>query len=200
MRVVGGGASKTIGTDQVTIRYLQIGTADTLTGVYALGETALEVPAGPMPILDTNGPGDPLIAGAGMVEVTPDQTSFKRDIWIGDSPAGGFLATHLHTPSQIVRTTGVNAFQAAIVGVSAQAPLSIVVAAKTAWSANFTGTATAPAAAGGNWAWVSNGASTTGDGAMKLVSPGTGGQDAGVAGFDTFQPRFNSGLTTKWTP
>ncbi len=200
VRVMGGGASKLLGTDQVVVRYLQNGTADTLAGHYALGETAQEIPAGPMPILDTNGPGSPLIAGLGMVEVTPDQTAFKRDIWIGDSPGGGFLRQHLNTPSALLRTSGVNAFVAAIAGVSKQAPGSIVVAAKSVWTANFIGTVAAPAVAGGGWLWSSNGASTTGDGAFKLVSAGTGGQDAGAAGFDTFQPRFNSGLTTKWTP
>jgi hypothetical protein len=106
----------------------------------------------------------------------------------------------MNTPSALKTTTGVNGFSAAIVGVSSEAPHSFVVAAKSAWAANFTGTVTAPAAPATAWLWSSNGATTTGDAAFKLVSPGTGGQDAGTAGFDTFQPRFNSGLTTKWTP
>jgi hypothetical protein len=48
--------------------------------------------------------------------------------------------------------------------------------------------------------WVTNGADVTFDASYALISAGTGGQDAADAGFETFQPRFNQGTNTTWTP
>ena len=52
-----------------------------------------------------------------------------------------------------------------------------------------------------NATYTANGAKTTSDAQMALISSGTGGQDAGDAGFELFPIRFNNGGTTiKFTP
>jgi len=43
-------------------------------------------------------------------------------------------------------------------------------------------------------------ATATSDASYALVSAATGGQDARAAGMETFEPRFNSGTDTVWTP
>ena len=194
VKVVGGGNSKRLGTDQVELHLLQNGVADTLTGHYAPPPpgTAQEKPKGGLPIRDSNGAGDPWMDNP--TTYTPDNVSFLREVWTGDSPAGGFPSAHQNTGNAMVSVTGVNGFCASIASLSLQAPTALMVHAKTTWSADFKGDVDAA----GNY--TPNGAKTTVQGAMTKVSPSTGGQDARLAGFETFEPRFNGGTDTTWTP
>ncbi len=194
VKVLGGGNSKRLGTDKVKLHLLHNGVADTLTGNYAGPPpgTALEVPRGGLPIRDSNGAGDPWMDNP--TTITPDNTSYQREVWTGDSPAGGFPGTHANTGMRITSISGINGFSAAIASVSDDAPTALMVHATTDWSADFKGDVDA----GG--IYTRNGAKTTVESAYRLISSATGGQDAGLAGFETFEPRFNGGTDTTWTP
>lgn len=195
VKVVGGGNSKRLGTDKVKLHLLHNGVADTLTANYApppAGSTATEVPKGGLPIRDSNGAGDPWMDSP--TTVTPDNVSFQREVWTADAPAGGFPHTHIKTGTAIQSISGVNGFSAAIASVSDDAPTALMAHAKLAWSADFAGNADAAGA------YTASGAKTTADAGYQLISQATGGQDAGEAGFETFEPRFNGGTDTKWNP
>ena len=126
--------------------------------------------------------------------ITPDNTAFQREVWTGDSPAGGFPMAHKSTANALTGITGINGFSAAIASVSDNAPTALMVHAKTDWSADFKGDVA------GAGVYTPNSAKTTVESAFKLISAATGGQDAGEAGFETFEPRFNGGTDTTWTP
>ncbi len=194
VKVVGGGNSKRLGTDKVQLHILQNGVADTLTGHYAgpPAGTAQEKPKGGLPIRDSNGAGNPWMDNPSTY--LPDQTSFLREVWTGDSPAGSFPNAHKNTGNALTSISGVNGFCASIASFSTDAPTALMVHAKTTWSADFKGNVDNA----GNY--TPNGAKTTVQGAMTKVSPSTGGQDACLAGFETFEPRFNGGTDTTWTP
>jgi len=192
VKVVGGGNSKRLGTDKVKLHLLHNGVADTLTGVYPPGGTALEVPKGGLPVRDSNGAANPWMDNP--TTITPNNTAFKREVWTGDSPAGGFPTAHKNTGNALTGITGINGFSAAIASVSDDASTALMVHAKTNWSADFKGTVA------GTGVYTPNGAKTTVESAFKLISSATGGQDAGDAGFETFEPRFNGGTDTTWTP
>jgi hypothetical protein len=197
VKVVGGGNSKRLGTDKVKVHVLQNGVADTLRGHYAPpppGANALEVPIGGLPIVDSNGGVTPVLTNANSVSVTPSNTAFERTVFTGDSPAGGFALNHQNTGTRLQSISGINGFQATIVGVSDEAKNSFIVHARIAWRADFSGTIDAA----GNYTPTT--ANTTSDAAYVLVSAGTGGQDAADAKMETFQPRFNQGTNTTWTP
>lgn len=197
VKVVGGGNSKRLGTDKVKVHVLQNGVADTLTGHYApppAGATALEVPIGGMPIVDSNGGTTPVLTNANSVQVTPNNTAFERTVWTGDSPAGSFPQVHQNTATRLQSISGINGFQTTIAGVSDEALNSFVVHARIAWRADYSGTVSAAGR------YTASTANTTSDAAYVLVSAGTGGQDAADANMETFQPRFNQGTNTTWTP
>ncbi len=197
VRVVGGGNSKTLGTDKVKLHILQNGRADTLTGHYAPpppGSTAREVPRGGLPVRDSNGGGvgNPWMDNPTII--APSNTAPRRSIWTADAPAGGFPSTHLHTGAVLQSISGRNAFTTAIASVSDDAPTALMVHAKTLWSAHFDGTVNAMGL------YAPHGNKTTALKAFRLISPGTGGEDACDAGFETFEPRFNAGTDTDWHP
>jgi len=195
VKIVGGGNSKRLGTDKVKLHCLQNGVLDTLSGLYALpGISATEVPLAPLPIRDSNGAGvaDPWMDYP--TRITPSNTVFKRRFWTADPPAGSFPTRHKTSLTALQRITGVNGFVNAVASVSDDAPTALMVHASIAWSADFSGSVDA---AGLYTATTANTASAA---AYTLVSPATGGSDAAVAGFETFEPRFNAGSTTAWVP
>jgi hypothetical protein len=194
IKVVGGGNSKKLGTSKVKLHLLHNGVADTLTGHYAAAPagTALEAPKGGLPIRDSNGAGNPWMDNP--TTVTPDNVSFERELWTADAPAGSFPTAHKNTTNALQSITGVNGFSAAIASVSDDAPTALMVHASTAWSADFKGTVDAAGT------YTPGGAKTTTGAAFARVSDATGGQDAGDANFETFEPRFNGGTDTNWAP
>ena len=194
VRVVGGGNSKRLGTDKVKVQILQNGVRDTLTAHYTPAGTALEVPKGGVPVVDATGAGSPFITHPAAAKITPNQTDFERSAWTGDSPAGGFPGTHKNNGARISSISGVNGFVATIASVSDQAPNSIVVHAKIAWEADFSGTVDAAGV------YTRSGAKTKSDKKYKRIADSRGGRDAFEAGIETFEPRFNGGVDTTWTP
>lgn len=200
IKVLGGGNSKRLGTDKVKLHLLHNGVADTLTGNYkspppppVLPGTALEVPKGGFPVRDSNDAANPWMDYP--TTITPNNTDYERELWTGDSPAGGFPGSHKNQPTwRINSITGINGFKAAIASVSDDAPNALMVHAETKWSADFKGDVDAAGL------YTSNGAKTTKEATFKLISSATGGKDAGEAGFETFSPRFNEGTDTTWVP
>ena len=194
LELLGGGTDKKLGINKVKVHVLQNGVTDTLTGNYQAGGTALEVPKGGLPVLDATGAGSPFITNSVAATVTPDDVSKDREVWTGDSPAGAFPSSHQHTHKRLQSISGINAFVTTIASVSDEAPNSIVVHAKTAWSADFSGTVDAAGT------YTPAGAKITKEAQFTLISQATGGQDAHDAGFETFEPRFNDGIVPTWTP
>ena len=196
MEVLGGGTNKKLGVGKIKIHILQNGVADTLTGHYKDGGTALEVPKGGLPVLDATNSSSPFIWASSAGSVTPanssvTDTSKDRELWTGDSPAGAFPTTHKNTGKKLQKISGVNGFETAVASISDDAPNSIVVHAKTAWSADYSGKVNAAGV------YTADGAKVTKQAQFSLVS---GGKDAYDAGFETFEPRFNGGVDTTWTP
>jgi len=195
IELFGGGNDKKIGIDRVQLGYLQNAPGDTLTGHYRGGSTLTEQPFPPgpglpaFPVTDSNGDANatnPAI-DPGLV-VQPDQTSSPRSWAGGDSPAGSFPRFH---ETHILETiTGANIFRAAVASFSLEAPDAIVVNAENNWTADYSGDVRTTGPIG---TYTANGAHTTADKRFKLIAPATNGQDAGKAGFDTFEPRFNNG-------
>jgi Putative peptidoglycan binding domain len=201
IKLVGGGTKGDIGVDKVRLHYLQNGVTDTLQGNYAGGARANEVTKSTLPVCDSNGnpTTNPTADAASMFTVTPDQTSALRDVQMGDSPGGGFPRTHQNTKTLLGSISGINGFRAAIGSTASAAPDAFVVHADIKWQANFAGTVnTNPKQAA---TYTANGAKTTSDAQMALVSASTGGQDAGDAGLELFPTQFNDGGTsTTFTP
>jgi peptidoglycan hydrolase-like protein with peptidoglycan-binding domain len=201
IKLVGGGSKGDLGIDKVKLHYLQNGVTDTLQGNYAGGAIANEVTKSPLPVCDSNGnPAvNPTADAASMFTVTPDQKSALRDVRMGDSPGGGFARTHKNTKTLLATISGVNGFRAAVGSTSEAAPDAFVVHADIRWQANFAGNVdTNPKNAA---TYTANGAKTTSDAQLTLISPSTGGQDAGEAGFELFPIQFNNGgTTTTFTP
>lgn len=192
VKVVGGGNSKTLGTDKVQLHCLHNGVADTLSALYdAPGISATEVPIGGLPIRDSNDELDPWMDSP--TQITPDNTGLQRRFWTADAPAGGFPRAHISANTAIRSITGVNGFIGCVASVSSDAPDALMVHAQVAWSADFAGTVAAGI-------YTPSGAHTTAGASFALISSGTGGQDAGEAGFETFEPRFNGGTNTTWLP
>jgi hypothetical protein len=193
LKVLGGGTDKKLGIDKVKVKILQNGVRDTLTGNYEGGGTALEVPKGGLPVLDATDGSQPFIWSPRAGKVTPNSGT-DRTWWSGDSPAGSFPTSHKNTGKPLKSISGVNAFEAAVASVSDDAPNSIIVHAKTAWTADFSGSVDATGK------YTPTTADVTGDSTFTLISSSTGGQDALDAGFETFEPRFNAGTDTRWNP
>lgn len=218
--IIGGGTAGTLGIEKVRLHTLQNGTADTLTGVYDWGDTALEVPRGGLPILDSISKSSPVDTyDPNQVTIRPNnRTASHRTVWIGDSPTGAFRRRHRTNPSHLLRSiTGTTTFVSAIASTTTHAPRSFNVQAKFEWTADFSGTidyGTPPKAVGKyrpntvvdrDFASALglppvSPAGTTVDPKYQLISEGTGGQDAHDAGFETFGPLFNDGTDTRWTP
>jgi hypothetical protein len=194
VKVVGGGNSKKLGSDRVKVHVLQNGIVDTLTGNYTPAGTALEVPKGGVPVVDASGSGSPFIVVPSCFKITPNQTAWRRKVWTGDSPAGGFLGAHKNIAARLGSISGVNRFVTTIASVSDQAPNSIVVHAKIVWTADFSGTVSAAGI------YARSGANTTSAKRYQRISNATGGQDAFKGGIETFEPRFNGGTNTTWNP
>jgi hypothetical protein len=196
IKLVGGGSKGDLGVDQVRLHYIQNGVTDTLQGNYAGGGVANEKTKSSLPVCDSNGDPtkNPTADSAGMFTVTPDQVSASRDVQMGDSPGGGFARVHPKTKNLLSSIGGINGFRTAIGSTSNAAPDAFVVHADIKWQAHFDGTVnTNPKQ---NATYTANGAKTTSDAQMALISAGTGGQDAGDAGFELFPIRFNNGGTT----
>jgi hypothetical protein len=196
VELIGGGSAKSLGVDKVKLHILQNGIADSLTGNYSKGGTAREVPKGGLPVVDATDASSPFITIAGVtVDVQPDNTSAKRSITTGDSPAGAFPVKHKNDASQVLQSiSGSNDFLTAIASTSDDAPNAIVVHAQLSWKANFKGKVDA------SGIYTSDGARTSADSRFALISEATGGQDACDAGYETFEPRFNGGTDTTWHP
>ena len=125
--------------------------------------------------------------------MTP-HSGVDRTWWSGDSPAGAFTTSHQNTGKKLTSISGVNAFETAVASVSDDAPNSIVVHAKTSWTADYAGNVS------GAGKYTPTKAKVTADSTFALVSAASGGQDALDAGFETFEPRFNGGTDTTWNP
>jgi hypothetical protein len=199
MEVLGGGTDKKMGVGKVKIHILQNGVADTLTGNYKDGGTALEVPKGGIPVVDATSSASPFITNSTAGTVTPSNSSVTdaskdRELWSGDSPAGAFPTAHKNTAKKLKSISGINGFETAVAAISDDAPNSIVVHAKTAWSADYKGKVNAAGV------YAPDGPKVTKEAQFNLISAGSGGQDAYDAGFETFEPRFNGGTDTTWTP
>lgn len=200
MKLFGGGDDKKLGIDKVTVRVLQNGIADTLTGNYEDGGTALEVPKGGLPVVDSNGGANPFIFVASCAKITPNQTAANRTWWTGDSPTGSNSRFHQNHPTKKLLTiTGVNGFSAAVASTANAATGPIIVHAKTDWTADYKGKVDYGKPAGAVGKWKKDGAKVTKEARFKLVSSATGGMDACDAGFEVMQPRFNEGTNTTWS-
>lgn len=200
----GGGNDKKLGIDQVTLGVLQNGVADTLTGNYDKGGTCLELPLGGTPITDSNGNADiqPLLTNANSFSVTLDTSSADKNtftVWTGDSPTGAFVVEHKHTHEKLRTISGINGFATAVASRSKNAPTAICLHAKMAWQADYAGDISYSFLFGSS-SYKAHGANTSSKPQFVLISEATGGQDAQQAGFETFEPRFNSGTGTRFTP
>jgi len=200
VQLIGGGANGTRGIDKVSVHVLQNGIADTLTGNYRGGGTAVELPPGGLPVLDSNDASTPFFWKDEDVKVTPDQLGKDRTIWIGDAPTGEFPRVHKNTQAPLETISGINAFATAIASVSVDAPNAIVLHAMARWVADFAGDNTRPGSELGTYKPKSPYVHTYGDDTFSLISEATGGQDAWHAGFETFEPRFNIHKNNQWTP
>jgi hypothetical protein len=206
--LIGGGAGKKVGVGRVELHILQNGVEDTLTGTYDGGATALEDPIGGLPIRDSNGAGSPFMDSPSEF-IPPNNAltdaSTPREVFTADSPAGSFPRRHPNasTPPAVKlirRISGVNGFRLSIASISTDAPNAIVVHAQTSWEADYAGDVNHGTPPGPVGRYSANGAATRIKAEFTLVSEATGGQDAGGAGFETFEPRFNAGTNTIFTP
>lgn len=198
--LIGGGSDQKLGIDQIRLGVLQNGVKDTLTGNYSRGGTCLEIPRGGLPIVDSNGDADaqPLLTAKISVSVTPDNTGPSRTVWTADSPTGSFVVHHTDGREILKSISGVNAFSTAVASFSTKAKTAICVQAKMDWQADYAGNISYDRS--GVSFYTANGATTSSQPEFVLISEATGGQDAQEAGFETFEPRFNNGTDTRFTP
>jgi peptidoglycan hydrolase-like protein with peptidoglycan-binding domain len=189
IELFGGGTSGLLGIDRVEIHSLQNATGDTLTCHYKGGGTVREVAKGSMPVCDSVAD-DAKPPFGDLNPVQPDQVSKIRSWKDHDSPAGSFSRTHeTHTSRLAQRISGANIFRDSVASFSLDARDAIVVHAAADWSANYEGKVATTATG----KYTADGAKTKDDsGGFKLIAPGTNGQDAGLAGFETFGPEFRS--------
>lgn len=201
VRLVGGGDDKKLGVDRIELHILQNGVGDSLTGNYEGGHTALEVPKGGLPVVDSNDASQPFVWVPSCFKITPNQTAVNRKIWTGDSPTGANDRFHQNHPTKkLISITGSNDFRIGIASTSKDAKGPVIVHAKTDWSANFKGKVDYGKPAGAVGKYKRNGARVTKQARYHLISSATGGQDACDAGFEVMQPRFNQGTNTTWSP
>ena len=195
IEVIGGGTAKDIGIDRVEVRFLQNGTDDTLSALYVGGGRARELTRAPkagaprLPVVDSNDDdANPPYGDLNTPSIQPDQVSKVRSWRAVDSPGGAFNRRHQnHTTRRANQIVGANVFRAAVASFSLDAPDAIVVHAENRWSANYEGDVATTGAA----RYTANGAETKNDSAgFDLIAAATNGQDAGVAGYETFKPIF----------
>ena len=199
--LVGGGNDKKLGIDRVELHVLQNGVEDTLSGHYQGGATALEqphsLPGQPVfPVTDSNGDanGNPFGDAGRDPMVEPNQTDAIRTWTTGDSPTGAFPRNH--NGRLLQRVDGVNGFRTTLASVSLDASSAIVVHAENFWKSDYSGDVAVTGTIG---TYTANGAHTISNKVVALISPATNGTDAGKAGFDTFEPRFNNGTQTTFS-
>ncbi len=205
LEVLGGGSDGKLGVEKTKIHILQNGLRDTLTGKYVGGGTALELPKGGIPIVDATNGTSPFIWSQLAFSVAPandaiNSNSKNREVWTGDSPAGAFLRNHRNSHTKLDTVGGVNGFETAVASTSNDAPNSIVVHAKTAWTADFSGKVDFGNPPGAVGSYTPNNPSTTKQARFQLIDEPSGGKDACDAGFEIFEPRFNGGTDTTWNP
>ena len=201
VKLIGGGKDKDIGINKVELHILQNGSGDSLTGHYQDGGTCLEQPKGGLPVVDATGSGSPFIVSPSCFKVKPSNTVAKRSIWTADSPAGAFQKEHKNSAGKLIQSiTGSNDFITAIASTSKEAPNAIVVHAKVKWSANYKGKVDYGKTPGAIGKYKRDGAKTTSGKRYIMISTKNGGMDAGEAGFETFEPRFNGGTDEVWNP
>ena len=198
LQVFGGGHDKTIGVFKVDIHTLQNCPQDTLTGHYKGGGTATELPKGGFPVLDATNGSSPYCTFPDKVSPANDKlknSDRDRHLFTADSPTGTFSGTHPKTGKRLESISGGNHFVTAVASTTDDAPDEIVVHAKAAWTADFSGAVDSD----GNYTPRGAGVKDF-DRKFKLISEATGGQDAKEAGFDTFEPRFNTGWGYTYVP
>ncbi|HEY3738323.1 MAG TPA: peptidoglycan-binding protein [Bryobacteraceae bacterium] len=192
IKLLGGGTDQKLGIDQILTHALQNVSNENVAAHYHGGKVFTEVPlAAPngqrTPATDSNGDASVSPFGDAGLTLTGAGTALRT--WkIGDSP-GSIFARALGDGSLLERIDGAISFHLAVASTSTAAPNAIVVHCDMHWQANMVGTV----ATSGVATFTPNGAGSTGDAQMALLSPATNGEDAGVAGFDTFEPRFNAG-------
>jgi hypothetical protein len=201
--VIGGGKDKKLGIDRVHLGVLQNGVADTLSGNYTKSGSLMEAPLGGLPVVDSNGDADthPMLSNLNSATVKPDNTGPSRTIWTADSPGGVFPVWHRDGKQFLSSVSGIMGFQATIASLSIDAPNAFCVHAKVAWHADFAAKIVYSGSPVPVGKYVPNGATTFTESEFSLISDATGGQDAGLAGFETFEPRWNNGRDyTHWSP
>jgi len=199
VKLTGGGDDQKLGVKKVKLHVLQDCWQNTLTGHYAAppdGSAALEKAKGGLPILDSTNEHGPFLTDSDSATVT-EASDVDRDVWTGDSPGSSFPRTHQFTSKPLTSITGGYSFETAIAAVSDDAPNTIVVHSSTKWSTDYSGTVDAATGR-----YTRRGAKTI-PGSWSLISDATGGKDAGEAGIETFEPRFNDtllGADYDWKP
>jgi len=204
VQVIGGGISGDLGVAKVKLHDLQNGVACDLKGVYGEKDgvpgTALEEPKGGFPVLDSTDESSPF-GESDSSSVQPNNSDKKRTVWTGDSPTGSFPKSHAHTGKELEKITGGNTFRTAVAATSDDAPGSIVVLAQVYWIAKFSGAVdNFDFTGGGVGKYVAIGARTEGQKKYELISPASGGMDAGDANFESCEPRYNNGVNIHWSP
>jgi hypothetical protein len=209
---------------KVNVHFLQNGIADTVQGVYPGTPDGIgsETTSAPLPILDNHGAGGAppnttqvpssvdgaaaqTLGGRGSpFPTTPDlflisRVSARRvRLKFGDSPTGFFARRHRdRTKARLSKIQGKFEFHTAVVSASQDALNAVVVHAELKWEAVYDGNVTYSGDVG---TYVRTTAHTAAPLKYTLVSPETGGKDAKDADFEMFEPRFNKGSGTIFTP
>ena len=196
IKLIGGGTDGKLGIDQIVTHYLQNIVGDSLSGNYQGGAVALEAPQDStgtvvaFPIIDSNGDADATPNADVSVTIT-NPTSDTRSWRAGDAPEG--LFPRVHNGKLLQTITGSIDFRASVASTCVDAPNSIIVHAEMLWQAHYDATVATTGPAG---KFTANGARTTGDRAVSLVSAATNGKDAADAGYEVFEPRYNNGRAT----
>jgi hypothetical protein len=191
VNLVGGGLDGKLGVDQITTRFLQNIVGESLTGHYQGGATAIEQfqiggKVVPFDIVDSQLDADanPFFFDGQILKID-SPTGTPRTVRAGDAPAGQFPRHHSNG-HLLERVEGSLDFHSAIGSTAADAPDAIVLHAEMRWQAHYDGDV---ATTGANGTYTPNGARTTGDATVTLISPDTNGKDAADALFETFEPR-----------
>jgi hypothetical protein len=198
-QVIGGGTSQTLGVGKVKVEVLQNCFADSVTGNYEGGGTALETPKGGIPGLDSNSTKSPFTRDFRAIQFTPlrfeiTDASKERELLVGDSPGAGFPTIHQNSKKRLLSMSGSIEFRTAIASVGDDAPNTIVVHGQAKWIVDFSGTVdfegiyhpTTP--------------KLTADPTLTLISDTTGGREANAAGFETMGPLFAGKPEFIWNP
>ncbi len=187
---------------KVHIHGLQNQTGNTLTGHYVKG-TSKEMSVGGTPAVDSNTSGidTPFMDSPGHIDPDDSATSPDKEVFnliIQDPPNALLFNKHEHTKTVLRKVSGGFQFKTAIASRSDDAKNTIVVHAFTTWFIDFSGTIQLenddPNTSG---SFTATAAKADGNGSLKLIEAQSGGQDAGLAGFETFPP---SSLDSRMAP